>query len=638
MSRLEPRSILFSLPLILLGACQSPPMQEDEVLLIDRLEDAEVVVESPQPVVGPEFEIDHDRRTVITQHAPSKLRFSDMPSEPGTFLHLAPMLDPRAWNTPSDGVTFEVACQRGEEWLPLLELHIDPVHEEADRRWHDRILGLEPCGSPTTTLELSTSCGESGNCAADWAAWGHPVVRWKREFETQIPRLALLISIDTLRPDHLEIHGGRAGTSPALATLARDAVVFENAVASTPWTIPSHATMLSSSYPSVHGANAQTPIPEALTLLPEVFEDQGWQTAAWVDTPYLSRKFGFQQGFEHFDDEDPTPGNYRRKAPFLRNRLIQRIAAADERPAFFFWHIMDVHGPYGASAPFGGNFRAEAASDPAPFKSLWERLPKLAYHEYLRLSRYRSLDDIRAGYDEGIAAVDHEIGRLFDLLRALDLYEDALIVVTSDHGESFLDHGVWVGHGLFATEDEIRVPLIVKLPGNRFAGRRVDGMVGLVDVAPSILDALEMDVPKSFQGQSLVSPSPGAPGSLPRVVFGLSTNLDMPYLRTNEFKYIGASQRSAEHVVNKVLRAEEGVDVDLGNLLAEQLYDLRKDPTEKNSDLGSEPETLERFRQLIAQHQEDSRARREALDTLAQGEAELSEEALERLRALGYVD
>ena len=323
------------------------------------------------------------------------------------------------------------------------------------------------------------------------------------------------------------IYGAARETSPELGRLAEDAIVFETAVASAPWTIPSHATLLTSTYPLIHGADGDTPIAGSVVLVSETLHRAGWQTAGFVDTSYLDASRGFDRGFEHYDDEPPE-GSFRRGAQVVLERFLEWLERADERPAFVFWHIMDVHGPYDAPPPFAGRFRSGLA--PGRGRPL-DKLQRFAYHDYLRLDRFASFEDLVAGYDEGILAVDAVIGELFQNLRRAGLYDDGLIVVTSDHGESFWDHGIWVGHGLFLTDDELRVPLLVKLPGNRHAGTRVADMVGLIDVAPTMLEALGVPPESPFQGRSLFSPAP-------RTVFGFSSNIGAAFVRTRDFKYI----------------------------------------------------------------------------------------------------
>ncbi|MEE8525263.1 MAG: sulfatase, partial [Thermoanaerobaculia bacterium] len=631
--------LVVALPAALVAACspRSAAVYEAEYLFADHLGSVIAVEESRSPLSVPHYAIGYDERRVLFQHAPSRYRFPQVPSGPGARFLAAPAMDPRAWEKPTDGVVYEVRCQGDDgSWQELLALKVSPATDPEDRVWHDREVPLDRCSQPQTQVELSTSCGPQDHCAADWAAWGLPRVVHRQTFAPRSQRLALLISIDTLRPDRLGLYGAARGTSPELERLARDAVVFETAVASSPWTIPSHATMLTSADPRVHGADAKTSIAESVPLLAEILKAAGWQTAGFVDTAYLGRDFGFDRGFEHFDDDKPPKGDYRRGVRVTRQRVLDWLAGADDRPAFVFWHIMDAHGPYWASAPFSGMFRSSLTPPDAPDPRL-AQLRDLAYHDYLKLDRFSSFEDLVAAYDEGIAAVDSALGGLLDVLRDAGLYDQALIVVTSDHGESFLDHGVWVGHGLFLTDDEIRVPLIIKLPGNRHAGRRVREMVGVIDVAPSVLDALGVAPPDSFQGRSLLSPAPGASGSLPESVYGISSNTGAAFLRTQSFKFIGAASAGPDKISEGHLKSRGGLEISLDTVVGEQLYHLRRDPQETTSIADHEDAALlERFRLQLARHAAECAARREGLPPPSA--PELTAEAEEQLRALGYVD
>jgi arylsulfatase A-like enzyme len=174
--------------------------------------------------------------------------------------------------------------------------------------------------------------------------------------------------------------------------------------------------MLTSVDPRVHGTIESTKIPDAITTLAEVLVEHGWNTAGFVDTAYLGRKYGFDRGFFLFDDEKPPPGNYRWGAAARKERVIDWMTALDERPSFVFWHIMDVHGPYGARTPHGGRYRAAVVSSVGD--QTLEPLRKLGRHAYLDLERFDSLDDLIASYDEGIRAVDAVLGEFFQFLQS----------------------------------------------------------------------------------------------------------------------------------------------------------------------------------------------------------------------------
>jgi len=611
------------------------PSIEVEYWFSGHLGEADVRVGDAGALGLARWRIGDDERRVVFQAPPADIRFAEVPTGPGARLLVSPALDPRTWTEKTDGVGFEVICSgdRGKE-ISLLEIYSSPATRVEDRIWHESEVSLDACSSPTTDIRLITSCGPADNCAADWAGWGSARVVGRAQLGPLPNELAILISIDTLRADRLALYGGPRETSTQLERLAEDAIVFETAVAPAPWTIPSHASLLTSTDPLVHGADGETAIAEALAMLSESFSGAGWRTAAFVDTNFLGRDFGFARGFDHFDDEAPARGDYRRGARVLRERVIRWLAGAGDAPAFLFWHIMDVHGPYWAAPPFGGRFRGRAPRSGGADAKLGH-LKALEYHDYLQLDDFESFEELVAAYDEGVAEVDSVLGGLFRTLREAGLYDDALIVVTSDHGESLLDHGVWVGHGLFLTEEEIRVPLLIKLPGNANAGVRVRGMVGLIDVAPSILDALGLEKPASFEGMSLLSPSPGHEAALPTTRFGHSSHTGASYLRQQGLKFIGPATISAAEITQSVLRPRAEVSFSLAPFVREQLYEVGRGFSEQ-APLAASDAMHDALGAELAQYTAEMKARRGEVATHQSPAPELSREEKSRLRALGY--
>ena len=632
---------------VLFGACRRDRLEvevvvEDEIL--DRLETVEQIAGSPRAggLAAPTFEIDLDRRHALFQPAPSTLRISGIASGPDTLLRLAPSMVPDGWSR-TDGARAQVLCQGPNgAWRWLARLDLDPRGCPEDRVWQDLELSLAGCSTPTTEVFLRADCGGWRNCAADWVIWGAPraVRRVARRLAPR--RLVVLISVDTLRPDRLGLYGAPRAASPHLDHLAAEAVVFDTVVAPAPWTIPSHASLFASVAPQVHGADTASAIAEGLPLLAEVLHRAGWQTAAFVDTPALGAELGFARGFSHFERrrvqgaKDP-----RRGARITRGRVLDWLAEADRRPAFVFWHLMDVHGPYGAAAPFGGRWRRPLREDvlrqlhggvEVPPDPRLEQLRRLGYHDYLELERYLTFEELEASYDEGIAEVDAELGAFFIELHRAGIWDDTLVVVTSDHGESFFEHGIFVGHSLFLTDTELRVPLLVKLPGGQLGGRRVQEMVRLTDVAPTILDAVGVAAPVSFEGHSLIDPEPGAPATLSRYAFAHSAQTGATAVRTRDHKFISQALPGAGDALANVLRPAEGKPPGT-HLLGEQTYDLRADPAEATPLVSNE--LTERLRRGLLEHVAACLARREAL-----GSAEplvLPQETWEDLRTLGYV-
>jgi arylsulfatase A-like enzyme len=341
----------------------------------------------------------------------------------------------------------------------------------------------------------------------------------------------LLISIDTLRADRLGCYGYPKPTTPTLDALAREGVLFERAVAPTSWTLPSHVTMLTGLPISVHGACDErlwarkdahgrlVPPPVRGASVAESLRRVGYRTAGFYTFGFLDDAFGFGAGFETWErlghtlfsneatreelralrmagDAEGARLLFEEHAELLDARrrstpeIVDRANAWLERhardrasePYFLFLHLFDVHDPYTAPPGFdrfgdpgyAGTVDGAIAGDRYPCE---DGLPPLADQQRLG-----------ALYDGGLAYVDAELARLFRRLEELDLDEDTLVIVTSDHGEEFFEHG-GAGHRRQLYVESLHVPLILRWPAGLDAGRRVKGTVGLVDVVPTILAA-----------------------------------------------------------------------------------------------------------------------------------------------------
>ncbi len=269
----------------------------------------------------------------------------------------------------------------------------------------------------------------------------------------------ILISIDTVRSDHLPAYGYRGIETPAVDAFARDAVLYERAFSHYPLTFPSHASILTGLLPPQHGVrdNKGYVLGDDQTTLAERLRAAGYRTAGIVSSMVLGRQTGIGQGFEEFDDQMETGT---RKFPQRRGADSIAIAEAwlDRLPQgqtpFLFLHLFEPHTPYEAPEPYA--------------------------------SRYKD------AYDAEIAWSDHLLGGFLDHVKARGLYEPSLIVLLSDHGEGRGDHAE-LEHGLLLYRESLQVPLLVKLPGRKRGGERIKEPVGLVDVVPTILALLKLD-------------------------------------------------------------------------------------------------------------------------------------------------
>ena len=330
------------------------------------------------------------------------------------------------------------------------------------------------------------------------------------------PTRVLLITLDTFRADRIGAVAGHDLT-PRLDELGRRGALFEQAVAQAPITCPAHLAVLSSTPPTTNGVFANgTRIPDGLALLPEPFQGQGVPTGAFVAGYPVTSRFGFDRGFDVFDDDFSSAmgehkitvrrlinqGIYARGTPRERtaDAVLERAQPWLERHAetgFFCWvHLFDPHGPYEAQGDFLQSLAGPlpAAEEGPEMPSYWPR-------------RYRAVTDTdywERRYDEEIAYTDDRVGVLIDLLARHGVLEQTVIAVVADHGESLTEHEYYFEHGLHLYDASLRVPMIVAGPGVR-PGSRVPCQVRGMDLAPTVLDLVDVPAPDSFEGESLRS-------------------------------------------------------------------------------------------------------------------------------------
>jgi arylsulfatase A-like enzyme/Flp pilus assembly protein TadD len=287
-------------------------------------------------------------------------------------------------------------------------------------------------------------------------------------------RNLLLVTLDTVRADHLGSYGDRGASTPALDRLAREGVRFAEAQTAAPLTLPAHATLLSGLLPLHHGvhANGLGAFPTDRPTLATELGAAGYASAAFVGAFVLDRRFGLGRGFDSYDDEIPHgPEGPSLEAERPGAAVVDRALAwlGKERAApFFAWvHLYDAHFPYAPPEPYRSRFAA-------------------------------------APYEGEVASVDAQVGRLLDFLASTGRDRDTVVVVAADHGEGLGEHGERA-HGLLLYESTLRVPLLLRAPGVLPAGGVVRQPVGLVDVAPTVLDLLGAPVPGGLDGRDLAA-------------------------------------------------------------------------------------------------------------------------------------
>jgi len=340
----------------------------------------------------------------------------------------------------------------------------------------------------------------------------------------------LLVTIDTLRADHVGAYGASGARTPAIDALAQQGVRFADATSQANTTGPSHTTMLTGLYPHDHGARLNgVPIAHGVVTLPEMLAQAGYQTAAAVSGFTLKQEAcGLAPRFERYDDEliawrwmPEVAARLRlfQVAIQLANQRGQRALRADrpaaecvdsslewlasrdrERPFFLWTHFYDPHCPYQPPAPF------DALHDP-DFQGArarnWYGLSTRERRELV--GDAREVEHMRALYRGEISYADSELGRLLEALKHSGDFENTLVILTSDHGEGLGEHDYWFDHGTFLYDAELAVPLILRFPRAQHAGRVVDSQVRLLDLTPTVLELLGLAPPKPLSGSSLLA-------------------------------------------------------------------------------------------------------------------------------------
>jgi arylsulfatase A-like enzyme len=448
----------------------------------------------------------------------------------------------------------------------------------------------------------------------------------------------ILLTIDTLRADVLSCYGYSRPTTPNLDRLAASGIRFTQAITGGSWTQAAFPVLLTSSYGSMYGGCLGPLAPERPSPI-ETLADHGYITGGFSTSPLLSKTYGYDRGFRHFADLAPNESD-----PLLRRirggqrllwspvtHYVSGIIGRRLRPArmyvpaaqvtdnicrwlenaespFFVWgHYMDIHWPY---------HREEVLIHPKDIAQAWRDLAHLNdvnWHGNTITDAQR--DHYIRLYEQALQYTDAQIGRLLDYLDNSGYASNTIVIIASDHGEEFLEHGRW-GHWENNLYDEIlKVPLIIHLPGQ--SGEQViHHQVRTLDIIPTVLDLCDCPAPVGIEGTSLVplwTQSEAKNEAEEAISEMWRDSWHIVAIRTEAFKYIWGSKRPDQP----------------------ELYDLRADPGEKHNTSKRYPQEVDRFQGQVDAHL--SRVA-ETQPATAVAEPELDEKVLRRLRDLGYVE
>jgi arylsulfatase A-like enzyme len=585
--------VLLALPLLLLAGCRSPQMPSDTSRTSRRLETRPERLE--RATVG------NDTRLVLREDG-QRLAL-DAPA--GATVELAFGVPDRSWHG-VESVKLAAAFSNERGTQRLLERTLTAPPRDANG-WTELVLPLDAVAGRSGTLELEARTPD-----------GRPIGRWTNPAlvapGTPSPRTNLvLLSIDTLRADHLGAYGYGRPTSPAIDGMARQGVLFRNATAAASWTLPSHASMLTGLDPSRHGAvqfGFTTPIPPSVQTLAEQLWQAGYDTGAFTDGFFVSAALGFDQGFDRFRGPTRLESAARENLELALDWMKGRAG----RPFFAFVHTYEVHMPYAPPPPFDEMFTSG-------YEGPYQR--KFTYEDFVALEKAggtrdpRLIEHLKGLYDGEIRHVDDAVGAFLRGLEDSGLARDTCVVLTSDHGEEFGEHGDLLHAKPKLYQELLHVPLIVWCPGRFAQPRVVDDLVGLVDIAPTLLDLAGAEPLTGIDGLSLRGALDGRPLDDGRSVLSqVDGSVDkrpgeVAALRRGRFKEIRSSVDDTD-----------------------ALFDLEADPGETRDASASATEARNDLGALL-----DAKLARPPVAASSPGPspARPQEATGERLRALGYV-
>ena len=434
----------------------------------------------------------------------------------------------------------------------------------------------------------------------------------------------ILITVESLRTDHVACYGGPRETTPNIDALANEAILYEDAHAVTSWTLTSHASIFTGLYPTAHGVvRERDRLNDSYRTVAEILADYGYQTGAVVGGPYLKKNYGLDRGFQHYD-QSPAQSPKRVHAhnditnPRMEarvNHFLDNVRRPDD-PFFLFLYYWDPHYQYIPPPPYDSMFVPKGAKKP-------KRTPE--FHRHYKLGKHiteAEMEYVKAQYDGEIRCTDEYLGRLFGRLREMGIWDNTIVILTADHGEQFFEHG-FLGHKFGLHVESLHVPLIVKLAGQA-QPRRDQRLVSLIDLFPTMLELGLCRVPDEQHGLSLLS-APRAPldpmfHELVAIWYMKRKSTGESWSETEQF----FSVREDDY---KLIWNETSGD--------RALYDIIKDPGELHP-IGEGGE--ERAARLVALI-EDWRAEMRAVAAKrgTPSEAVLSPEDEEQLRSLGYI-
>ncbi len=530
------------------------------------------------------------------------------------------------------GVRFSVQVEKGQERTELFSRTLRAESEDdCSCCWTDGSIDLSELGGSTVRFVFLTDFANHGRESGSTQAvvsldtctpvWSSPILYRAQPYRADNRPNFILISLDTLRADRLGCYGYHRQTSPNIDRFARDAFLFENCIAPTSWTLPSHTSVFTGLHPAAQGPLDILPafrrVEARETTLSEVARQSGYLTAAYTEGGWVRGALGFAQGFELYSDgKSDITGD----AENTFHHALMWVRKFSAQPFFVFIHTYQTHQPYNPPPRFAAMFDTGYTDPPDE---------DIVYPKRNRSEPYN--ERIEALYDGEVAFTDDVLGKLLDEVRKMNLLENTLIIVFSDHGEEFLEHGDF-SHGNTLYDEVLKVPLIIRLAGDNPPSGRVTRQVSLTDLYATVVEMLQVEGSSPARTPNdcmsllpLIRPSKTRKSYDKKTIVGeLYVNPQargcnepgwwIHSVRTEDWKYLFSAKNGKE-----------------------ELYDLRNDPAEKNNIAAENQgqveqcrESLGLFLRTVAAHHAPSPAAEHRV-------VPLTEHDRRQMKALGYM-
>ncbi|MFN2427470.1 MAG: sulfatase [Candidatus Binatia bacterium] len=436
-------------------------------------------------------------------------------------------------------------------------------------------------------------------------------------------RNVVLISLDSLRADHVGAYGYERDTSPNFDRFAREGVMFRNAISTSSWTLPTHLTMFTGRSQISHGVVVDTRVlSTAIPTLGEIFHEAGYETAGFVSGPYVGGHYGYARGMDTYIDLSAQWGKgAEARAAILSPEINEKaLAWLDEErtaPFFLFLHYFDIHYDFVPPAPYDTMFDPDytGTMDGRQFIERDDVHPKMDP---------RDLEHILALYDGEIRFTDEHVGRVLDRLRSKGLLDNTVVMIVSDHGDEFFEHGN-KGHHRTVYDEVLRIPFALRLPGGEHAGKTYDAQVTLLDVFPTLLDAAGFTPPATAEGVNLAA---WLRGSAPQRDAIYSDFYDKRGFNLQVARRT-ATAKTIQHF-NRITHPRRG---------SIEHYDLVSDEAESDNRADQHPaEVAASIDAMTGWLEQQWRVHRHlAVGESGNASIEIDEETQKRLESLGYV-